>query len=93
MLKNLPLILLVLFISVHPLKASAQMDPRLKTVAFMSGFGAVGGALLGMASKAFNNSDSFGRATYKRSISRALCRGFIWFLHHPLPPYEKKPCQ
>lgn len=86
------LILVFLFLfSFSPKEASARLDPRLKAVLSMSGFGFVGGALLGMASKTFGNQDSFGRAT-ARGASLGLYAGILFGSYvavgHYLEKYE-----
>ena len=68
---------MLLFISTYSPNVAAQMDTRVKAVLFMSGFGTMGGALLGMASKAFNNSDSFGRA-FTKGASLGLYAGILF---------------
>ncbi|MCY4524676.1 MAG: hypothetical protein OXB84_08060 [Halobacteriovoraceae bacterium] len=78
--------LVLLSVSLYPPETTAEMDPRVRTVLFMSGFGTVGGALLGMASKAFNNSDSFGRAVTKGAslglYAGILFSSYIVITHH-----------
>ncbi len=62
-----------------PLKSvkAQSIDPKGKVLGSVVGFGVVGGALLGMASKAFDNSDSFGRATAK-GASIGLYAGLLF---------------
>lgn len=48
-------LIICLFIVFSP-RSEAQMDPKVKTVAVMSAYGTVGGALLGLASLAFRSS-------------------------------------
>lgn len=49
------LLVLTLFFVYSP-SSHAQMDPKVKTVAIMAGYGTVGGAMLGLASLAFRSS-------------------------------------
>ena len=81
--------LLLFLLSAYSPNTAAQMDPRLKTIVFMSGFGTMGGALLGMASKAFNNSDSFGRAVTK-GASLGLYAGILFSSYIILSHHLKK---